>query len=366
MSNRLLKVRPSLYISAGLAVAVGLWLWSGQWVNAEENSTQAPSTEQQDEVVALQSVRTATSQAQLHQAVLKISGRTAYEKQVQVNAEIDGRIAQVDMEESHAVKKGQVIARVAIEDRQARVAEAQALLTQRKIEYDAANKLAKKGFQSEIRRSEAAANLQSAKAQLRQAQIALNNTAITSPLDGRVRTQSVEVGDYVKGGDPIATLVDMNPILVKGQVSERDINEIALGSQAEVTLITGQALQGIISRIAPVAEEATRTFEVAVEVENPGNVIPVGITAEMKLPLQQVKAHILSPSLLTLNDAGEIGVKYVDDDSVARFTPVSIIEDTLKGMWVMGLPDMVNLIVVGQEYVKDGQKVKTADVAVNG
>lgn len=93
MSNRLLKVRPSLYISAGLAVAVGLWLWSGQWVNAEENSTQAPSTEQQDEVVALQSVRTATSQAQLHQAVLKISGRTAYEKQVQVNAEIDGRIA---------------------------------------------------------------------------------------------------------------------------------------------------------------------------------------------------------------------------------------------------------------------------------
>lgn len=361
MRKRLLNVRPSVYISIGLATVVTLWLWSGQWADAEENGPSA-ATEAQDEVVSLPAVRTVGSKAQIHRAILKVSGRTAHDKQVEVKAEIDGRIVKIDMEESHAVKKGQVIARVEIDDRQARVAEAKALLKQREIEYAAATKLAKKGFQSEIRRSEAAASLEAAKAYLRQAQVALNNTAITSPFDGRVRIQSVEVGDYVKSGDPIATLVDMDPILIKGQVSERDINEIALGAEASVNLITGETLTGIISRIAPVASEATRTFEVAVEVPNTNSRIPVGVTAEMRLPLQQVDAHLLSPSLLTLNDAGQMGVKYVDDREVVQFAPVTIVEDTLDGMWVTGIPDQVRLITVGHEYVKEGQKVKATDV----
>lgn len=361
MSKRLLGLRPSVYISIGLAATVGLWLWSGQWSGADATTTPAEDPAAEAEAAPLPSVRVVDSHAELHRALLRISGRTDYDKQVMVKSEIDGRIAKIDMEESHSVKDGQVIARIDIDNRQAKLDEAKAVLDQREIEYAAAKKLAQKGFQSEVRRSEAAANLSAAKSQLRQAQIDLNNTAITAPFDGRVQIQSVEVGDYVQQGDPIATLVDMDPILIKGQVSERDISRIALGAEAAVSLITGEKLTGIISRIAPVADSATRTFEVAIEVINADGHIPVGITAELSLPMQQVSAHLLSPSLLTLSEEGKIGVKYVDKQDMVRFATITIVEDTLNGMWVSGLPDHARLISVGHEYVKTGQKVQAVN-----
>jgi multidrug efflux system membrane fusion protein len=59
---------------------------------------------------------------------------------------------------------------------------------------------------------------------------------------------------------------------------------------------------------------------------------------------------------MTLNNNGELGVRVVED-GFAKFYEVKIVRDTIDGIWLSGLPDTVEVIVVGQEYVIDGRKV---------
>jgi len=80
---------------------------------------------------------------------------------------------------------------------------------------------------------------------------------------------------------------------------------------------------------------------------------------ELRLPAESLMAHLVSPAVLTLDDAGVIGVKAVDGENRVRFYPVKIIADTSQGMWLGGLPEKVTLITVGQEYVLPGQPVRT-------
>jgi multidrug efflux system membrane fusion protein len=75
------------------------------------------------------------------------------------------------------------------------------------------------------------------------------------------------------------------------------------------------------------------------------------------MQLGEVYAHKVSPALFTLNDAGDLGVRTIDDDNVVEFFKVVIVEDTNEGAWVTGLPDTVTLITVGQEFVLTGETV---------
>jgi multidrug efflux system membrane fusion protein len=66
--------------------------------------------------------------------------------------------------------------------------------------------------------------------------------------------------------------------------------------------------------------------------------------------------HLLPQSVLTLNDEGVLGIRSVED-GVAAFHEVTIVSDTRDGVWVTGLPETVEIITIGQEFVVDGQAV---------
>ena len=81
------------------------------------------------------------------------------------------------------------------------------------------------------------------------------------------------------------------------------------------------------------------------------------------MPVRSVEAHRISSSSLSLADTGEVGVKTIDYDNVVHFVPVEVIEDTGDGFWVRGLPQTARVIVVGQEFVVDGERVNPVDVS---
>lgn len=72
----------------------------------------------------------------------------------------------------------------------------------------------------------------------------------------------------------------------------------------------------------------------------------------------EVPATLISPGLLTLSDAGELGVRYVDDQNTVQFAPIKVIDETPEGAWVTGLPATVRLISIGQDYLAEGVEVK--------
>src|SRR5690606_21030186 len=104
-------------------------------------------------------------------------------RRVEVKSETDARVIELAIDHGSRVKAGDVIARLAAGDRQARLAEARALLAQRRIEYAAAQKLSEKGFRAETQLAATEAELQAAEAAVTVAEVELGYTTIRAPFD---------------------------------------------------------------------------------------------------------------------------------------------------------------------------------------
>ena len=106
----------------------------------------------------------------------------------------------------------------------------------------------------------------------------------------------------------------------------------------------------------------TRTFQVEAITANDDLSIRDGLTAAIKIPLAEQSAHFIPQSALTLNDQGILGVRIAANDH-AQFIRIDVIKDDSNGIWVAGLPDKVDIILVGQEFVRDGTKIKANKIS---
>ena len=306
-------------------------------------------------------VRTRTFIAGLRRSALVVSGRTQADVRVSVRAETGGIVKQRPVREGARVEAGDLLCRIDRGARDARLARASAALSKAEFDLAAAERLSARGFAPESRLRAARAAVDAARAALAEARLDLSRTEIRAPVAGIVQKPLVEIGGMLTIGGVCASLVDIDPILMIAQISERDIGALETGMSATVTTVTGETRTGTIRYIAPSADPATRTFRVEIEIENADNTLREGVTAHAEIPLAPVRAHFLSPSILTLDDDGRIGLRGVDDRDRVVFWPVKVVASERTGVWVTGLPERVRLITVGQEYVKAGAIVEPVE-----
>jgi len=351
-------MKTSYYIAAGVALVSAAWVVAGQLHDAPATeATEAAGTTPAEEQAALPAVRVREQTATPRAVEVILRGRTEAVREVEVRAETKGKVIEVLAEKGSFIEGGAVLVRLADDDRQARLRQSKALLAQRAIEYNAAAKLAKQGFKSETATADAMAKLEEAKAMVAAMEIDIGYTTIRAPFPGYVEERPVEIGDFVDVGEPVAKIVDLDPILIIGQVTEQDVPRLKVGMPGKARLITGDELTGKIRFIGATADEETRTFRVELEVPNADRRIVQGLSSELRLPVADLPAHRVSPAILTLADNGDIGVKTLSADNVVEFHPVTIVGDGPDGVWLAGLPDKVTFITVGQEFVQPGQKV---------
>ncbi|MAI50024.1 MAG: efflux transporter periplasmic adaptor subunit [Rhodospirillaceae bacterium] len=352
-------MRSSIVLAGTLGIVATAWILSGQLSEVDKSAAaDANRSKEADVGKPVVSVRVRTLQARMKQDALILNGRTEASRKVIVRAQTAGPITAIHAAEGRFVEANDIIARQNVEDRTARLNESTALLKQRQIEYQAATKLAKKGFRSEAKLADARAKLDAARAKTRSVRVDISRTSIKAPFRGVLETRYVERGDYVKIGDQIASIVDLDPILAVGSASEQEVGSIKLGKTGMVTFIGGKVVKGKIRYIASVADPDTRSFRIELEIDNADRGILAGLTSKLSLPKPPVRAHVLSPAVLTLADDGRIGVRTVDNTDIVRFRRVSILTQSLDGVWVSGLVDGEKLITVGHEYVRAGQKVR--------
>jgi multidrug efflux system membrane fusion protein len=159
----------------------------------------------------------------------------------------------------------------------------------------------------------------------------------------------------------IVSFVDNRKLKVIAPVAQRDIQKVTLGETAIVELATQQTREGKVTYISPVANQSTRTFRVEIELDNENAESPAGISAEIKIPTQKVNAHFVSPSILTLDSDGNIGIKTVDDANQVVFHTIDIVKSETAGLYVTGLPESARVITVGQGFVEAGATVDIYD-----
>ncbi|GFE52050.1 hemolysin D [Roseobacter cerasinus] len=373
-----------------------------------ETSADAPSDEAPANLVKVVVQR---SVAQKVDTAVALRGQTEAARTVDVRAETSAIVVSEPLRKGTRVAAGQPMctldegtrgtalaqAQAQLDEARARVPEAEARLDQSRaqleearINLNASSKLSEGGFASTTRvaNTEAAlataqagvesarAGLQAAQSGIQSAQAAvataekeIERLVIKAPFAGLLESDTAELGSLLQPGSLCATIIQLDPIKLVAFVPETEVARVAPGAMAAARLVSGSgaltggpearsnAVQGAVTFLSSSADETTRTFRVEIEVPNGDNRIRDGQTAEIAISAEGAFAHLLPQSALTLNDEGTLGVRTIDDDAIVEFYPVALMRDTAEGVWLTGLPDTSDVIVVGQEFVIAGVQV---------
>ena len=411
-------MKRSILIAFIILAGVLGWIGSGQITKVsaqdedESNSTQSISVVSNQEIVDENievsfSVETKIFKSNLIDQSIELQGQTIHNKKIDVKSETSGNIDSIKFSRGDNVIKDSEMILISLEDRNEKLLSAQKdlerlskelilneknrdnLLRQNverielyEIEYASAKQLIDKGLSSKSKLSLASFNLANAKADredikikfestlanleaqisnvksiLKNIKLDIAKTNIKAPFDGIISEKMVEETEFISLGTPLFTIIDLDPIKIEGYLSEFDVNKVSVGTKAIIEDSNGIKKNGTITFISPSAETSTRTFEITIEADNKDLSYKSGITTKIVIKGSELKAHKIPPSILTLLDDGTVGVKAIDNENTVIFYPIKSIKDTIDGMWVSGLPDSVNLIVSGQEYISIGEKI---------
>ncbi|HHF2957999.1 efflux RND transporter periplasmic adaptor subunit [Vibrio sp. RM-44-3] len=360
--GRRIVERPWL-VSLILILLLVAWLAIGQLKAQDDNLNSSSSS---TNTTPLAKVMFDTFIAEPTSKTIELYGRTAPNRQARLGAEVAGKIVSLNIEKGQTVKLGQVIASIDKRDLGIQLKRAQAMLLVKEKEFNAAKSLKSRGLQGEVAFATAQAALVDARANLSNVQTALRNTEVKAPFDGIVDHHFVELGDFVGIGDPIATVIDLDTLVIEADVSERHIQYLKEGLQADVRTINQQHYQGRVRYIGRVSSASTNTFPIEIEIDNQDARIPAGMSAEVQLPLSEVLAVKITAAMLALDEEGNLGVKTLRNEHV-EFVPIQLVKAEDDGVWLSGLGERADIIVLGQGFVRDGDQVlanKVDDVVV--
>ena len=355
--------KPSRIIAITLVGAATLWIGSGVFSSHDEPAaeTEAPTPQ-----IPIQKVAVTTAIPETHERTIVLSCVTEADHRAVAAARGDGIIVDLLISRGDAVLAGDAVAVISDEGREAAVRMAEALLAQRKAEYEANKKLIDQGTAPRNTLPALEAAVAAAEAALSTAEAEAGKLTIKSPIDGIIDSVPVQVGQAVQVGDRIAEVIDPDPMLAVGQVSEFRRASLQIGQNATVRFVEGKSVTGTIDFVGLSAEAATRTYQVEARMINPDAAIADGVTCEMTIELAPIEAASVPRSALVFSDEGQLGIRIADADSKARFVPIEIVEDGRSSVWVTGIEGATRVIVVGQDFVKDGDPVEAVSAAEAG
>jgi len=348
-----MKFNTSYLSAAGIFVAVVLLFTLGTVFRSDAVTEPGAATGD----APLFEVVTRTVTAAPRPAELRLRGRTEAFRAVTIRAETGGRVVETPILEGSPVSAGDVVCRLDVDARGAAVDQAEAELRTRQLEYDAASELMSRGHRSANQVAAMEAVRDAARAQLRAAREELANIELRVPFDGYFDGRDAEIGDFLRTGDPCGTVLQLDPILIIAEVSERDVASLQPGMPGVARLLSGQQVNGEIRFVERRANPATRTFRVELEVPNPDGAVRSGVTAEIRMNLSPEPAHRVPASILALDSNGELGVRSIENGDTVRFLPIELLSDDGEQVWISGLPETAEIIVLGQDFVSDGTLV---------
>ncbi len=295
-------------------------------------------------------------------------------EEVTVSAEVEGMIKDVRVAEGTVVGRGTLLAAIddtdyVLEHRRAAAAlkQAEATLANTRLEYrrkDALHKeelVTRQQFEDvQTRLALAEAEFDRAKAALSLTQQKLTKTKVGSPIACSVKEKKVSIGDYVKNGTPLFSIIQCNPLKLHFTVPEKDLG--ALKKDQEVTLgvsaFPAREFKGKVNIIYPSLDDRTRTVKVEALVPNDDGVLKPGLFARVVLYTAEPQDKTVVP-ITSLLYEGENVTLFVVEGDTARERTVKIGNKYGEVIEVLdGVKVGENVVVAGQQSLSDGAKVR--------
>ncbi|MBQ1541367.1 efflux transporter periplasmic adaptor subunit [Caulobacter sp. CCUG 60055] len=352
-----MRAKASHLFAAGIVIAVALFFAIGALFGGGKGKAAGADKPRAKDAPLVQAP---VFEQALRPYAVVVRGRTQANRTVQVKSQTSGVVAETPILQGGAVGAGAVLCRLAVDARQASLDQARATLRSVQLQHQASANLAAKGFRSPTQVAQDQANLDAAAAAVRQAEVALGQINLRAPFAGVFDHRDAEVGAYLSPGQPCGVVIELDPMLIVGDLSETEAAKVRVGAIAQARLSTGEALQGRVRYVAHDADAQTRTYRVEITVANPRSAARSGVSADVRVEAGSGPAHLVPAPALVLDSAGRQGVRFVGAGEVVGFTPVTVLDETPDGVWVSGLNGPTRVITVGQSYVSEGQKVRVA------
>ncbi len=201
----------------------------------------------------------------------------------------------------------------------------------------------------------AEATLAEREAAVEELKIRIAQTQVVAPFRGVVNRRYVELGQWVQQGEPVAELVQLDPLYVRTGVPEGVLSRLKVGASGSFTVdaLGGETFEGVVAEILPVANPESRTFSVRLRVDNPeGRLLP-GMFARVTVRDQQEGALVVPKDAVVRSAQGVIVV--VADNGTARIVPVQLGAADASSQAVIGDLKEGDLVVIrGNEGLMPG------------
>lgn len=217
--------------------------------------------------------------------------------------------------------------------------------------------------QPQASQKQAQAAMGQASSTYKQAVQALEDTVIRAPIDGFVTALNVEAGEMSSSMQAPITISSLNKVYVKINVTENIINKIKSGDKvtANFSALNNKEFVGNISTITPVANSTTQLFDVNIEIDNKDNIIKAGMFANIKFSTN-AKNNVLTVNSEAVLQKEDKNIVYIVKDNKTIEKQVSIgIDNGDFAEITSGLAQGDKVIIKGQHYVENDQKVKVVE-----
>ena len=284
------------------------------------------------------------------QRIAKIEDQEIFEQVKQADAafevakatirqrEADLELAKTNVERSRNLFQRQLLPQQTLDDAEAKYQSAQAAL--------------------DLARAQ---NTQS-QARLDELRFTLQNTIITSPVNGFVARRGVDPGAFVSANAPVVDVVDITRVRLVANIIEKDLKQIAVGDRArvEVDAFPGESFMGRIARVSPVLDPATRTAPIEVEIPNDQYRLKPGMYARIGIVTESHPNALVVPTNSLVDASGTRGV-YLAVNNVAQFHPVKIgIEGSERTEILDGISEGDRVVTTGAAGLRNGDPIVVA------
>jgi membrane fusion protein (multidrug efflux system) len=279
---------------------------------------------------------------------------------ITVVSEIDASVISLPFSEGSFIKKGDLIAQLDDSQLSAEVNRTEALYTQSQSAYDRVKTIVEQNAGTKQDLDDALANLKVARANYELAKARLAKTRVVAPFDGFVGTRKVSVGTFLRTGQEITELANLNEIRVSFSAPERYLAQLKRGAKVIVssTVFPGYELSGNIIAIEPILDSETRNVNVVARVRNPGQKFRPGMSANVAAILSEHPNALTVPNEAVFANGNQSFVYIINKDSIVAATPVTLGMQTPKIVEITsGLRDGIQVVRTGYQKLFNGAKV---------
>jgi multidrug efflux system membrane fusion protein len=201
------------------------------------------------------------------------------------------------------------------------------------------------------------AGIKAVDARISMLQEQMNFTTVKAPKSGWLEEFHVEVGETVGENAPVARLIGLKSLILDAPIPQTQISKIRIGDNVDLDIDGAGKRKGQVNKIATSANQATRTFNVEILLDNSDGTLRAGMSAGVSVIIAYVPAFKISPAHLNVDEAGLLSVKTVAADGVVKTVPVNVTQTVGNAAYVSGLQDGALILGMGQAFVSDGIKV---------